>query len=41
VKNPGPSYEGNFNPLTGFGKFFIGTGQVLMDLWILVLGVIW
>lgn len=35
------SFEGNSNQLTLSGKAFIGTGQVLMDLWIGIFGIIW
>ena len=35
------AFEGNSNALTVAGMAFIGTGQVLMDLWIAVLGIIW
>jgi hypothetical protein len=41
VQSPGPAFEGNSNQLTTWGKAFIGTGQVLMDLWIGVLGTLW
>jgi len=35
------AYEGNSNGLTVAGQGFIGTGQVIMDSWIGILGVIW
>lgn len=37
-----PAYEGNnHNQLTVTGKAMIGTGQVSMDLWIAILGLVW
>lgn len=41
VTEAGPAFEGNSNQLTVFGKGFIGVGQVLMDLWIGIMGGIW
>jgi hypothetical protein len=41
VTEAGPAFEGNGNQLTVFGKAFIGIGQVLMDLWIAIMGTIW
>jgi hypothetical protein len=41
VQQAGPAFEGNSNQLTVFGKAFIGTGQVLMDLWIAIMATIW
>ena len=35
------AFEGNSNQLSLTGRAMIGTGQVLMDLWIGVLGVVW
>lgn len=41
VQSAGPGFEGNSNQLTTFGQAFIGIGQVLMDLLLAILGVIW
>lgn len=35
------AYEGDDTQLTVAGKGFIGTGQVLVDLWIAIIGIIW
>jgi hypothetical protein len=41
VDQSSSAFEGNSNQLTLSGKAFIGTGQVLMDVWIAILGIIW
>jgi len=41
VTESGSSYEGNSNQLTITGKGIIGTGQLLMDIWIGAIGVLW
>lgn len=41
VEGGGSAYEGNSNQLTVTGKAVIGTGQVLMDIWIIAIGIIW
>jgi hypothetical protein len=35
------SYTGNSNPLSLTGQALIGTGQVIIDLWIGIFGLVW
>ena len=38
----GGAYEGKLtNELSTEGRIVIGTGQVLMDLWIVIYGIVW
>jgi hypothetical protein len=41
VTEAGPAFEGNSNQLSPFGRAFIGMGQILMDLWIAIMAVVW
>lgn len=37
----GSAHEGNDNPLSITGQVVIGMGQVLMDMWIFIIGILW
>jgi hypothetical protein len=37
----GSAYEGNSNPLSPAGQALIGTGQVVMDMWIVSMALFW
>lgn len=41
VLEEGSAFQGNSNQLSIGGKVFIGIGQVLMDLWVGFVGLIW
>ena len=41
VESQGSAYEGTSNQLTIGGKVFIGIGQVLMDVWVGFVGLMW